>query len=47
MSFGAAYTSSDRTNQQAEFSTAKGDKADARTAGAKYDANNIYGDHVF
>ena len=42
MSFGAAYTSSDRTNQQAEFSTAKGDKADAWTAGAKYDANNIY-----
>ncbi|EGO8358698.1 porin OmpC [Escherichia coli] len=42
VSFGAAYTSSDRTNQQAEFSTAKGDKADAWTAGAKYDANNIY-----
>ncbi|MDA8481251.1 porin OmpC [Citrobacter sp. Awk 4] len=42
VTLGAAYTSSDRTNQQAEFSTAGGDKADAWTVGGKYDANNIY-----
>ena len=42
VSFGAAYTSSDRTNQQVNHSTAGGDKADAWTAGLKYDANNIY-----
>ncbi|ENB4893184.1 porin OmpC [Escherichia albertii] len=42
ISLGGAYTSSDRTNQQVEYSTAEGDKADAWTAGAKYDANNIY-----
>ncbi|HDS4829553.1 TPA: porin OmpC, partial [Citrobacter koseri] len=42
VSFGAAYTTSDRTNQQANHSTAGGDKADAWTAGLKYDANNIY-----
>ena len=40
--FGGAYTSSDRTNQQVNHSTAGGDKADAWTVGAKYDANNIY-----
>ncbi|HII4349923.1 TPA: porin OmpC [Enterobacter cloacae] len=39
---GAAYTSSDRTNEQVMNSTAGGDKADAWTAGLKYDANNIY-----
>ncbi|WP_343437059.1 porin OmpC [Enterobacter roggenkampii] len=45
---GAAYTSSDRTNDQviagsgAASQYAGGDKADAWTAGLKYDANNIY-----
>ncbi|KJI81303.1 porin, partial [Enterobacter asburiae] len=39
---GAAYTSSDRTNEQVMNTTAGGDKADAWTAGLKYDANNIY-----
>ncbi|MDI8743610.1 porin, partial [Salmonella enterica subsp. enterica serovar Montevideo] len=42
VSFGAAYTTSDRTNEQVNYSTAGGDKADAWTVGAKYDANNIY-----
>ena len=42
VSVGAAYTSSDRTNEQSHQSTAGGDKADAWTAGVKYDANNIY-----
>ena len=42
VTFGAAYTSSDRTNEQVNHSTAGGDKADAWTAGLKYDANNIY-----
>ncbi|EOW1325997.1 porin OmpC [Klebsiella aerogenes] len=42
VSFGAAYSSSDRTNEQTHQSTAGGDKADAWTAGVKYDANNIY-----
>ena len=42
VSFGAAYTSSDRTNEQVNHSTAGGDKADAWTTGLKYDANNIY-----
>jgi len=41
-SAGAAYTSSDRTNDQMTQTTAGGDKADAWTAGLKYDANNIY-----
>ncbi|MFK3658965.1 porin OmpC [Scandinavium sp. NPDC088450] len=41
-SAGAAYASSDRTNDQQTLSTAKGDKADAWTAGLKYDANNVY-----
>ncbi|HEY2454599.1 MAG TPA: porin OmpC [Scandinavium sp.] len=41
-SAGAAYTSSDRTDEQTNASTAGGDKADAWTAGLKYDANNIY-----
>jgi outer membrane protein N len=38
----AAYTSSDRTNDQVKNTTAHGDKADAWTTGLKYDANNIY-----
>ena len=42
VTLGAAYTSSDRTNEQVELSTAGGDKADAWTVGGKYDANNIY-----
>lgn len=42
ISAGAAYTSSDRTNDQVTNTTAGGDKADAWTAGLKYDANNIY-----
>ena len=44
VSFGAAYTTSDRTNQQATAggTVAGGDKADAWTTGLKYDANNIY-----
>jgi outer membrane protein N len=41
-SAGAAYTTSDRTNAQINNTTAGGDKADAWTAGLKYDANNIY-----
>ncbi|OUE55978.1 porin OmpC [Citrobacter amalonaticus] len=44
VSFGAAYTTSDRTNEQVNAGgrVAGGDKADAWTAGLKYDANNIY-----
>lgn len=47
ISFGAAYSSSDRTHNQLAAARssqryANGDKADARTVGAKYDANNIY-----
>ena len=44
-SAGAAYASSDRTNAQQNSTSAymaDGDKADAWTAGLKYDANNIY-----
>ncbi|EAO5311209.1 porin OmpC [Salmonella enterica] len=43
-SAGAAYTTSDRTNDHVSRGEqyAKGDKADAWTAGLKYDANNIY-----
>ena len=46
-SAGAAYASSDRTNDQENAAYgnsqyAGGDKADAWTAGLKYDANNIY-----
>ncbi|MEL4013589.1 porin OmpC [Dryocola clanedunensis] len=43
-SAGAAYASSDRSNDQQkyQYSNAGGDKADAWTAGLKYDANNIY-----
>jgi len=42
VSAGAAYTSSDRTTDQVRSTTAGGDKADAWTAGLKYDDNNIY-----
>ncbi|MBW7983158.1 porin OmpC [Enterobacillus tribolii] len=44
ISAGAAYTSSDRTNAQVNHggTYAGGDKADAWTAGLKYDANNVY-----
>ena len=44
VSFGAAYTTSDRTNEQVNAGgrVAGGDKADAWTAGLKYDTNNIY-----
>lgn len=41
-SVGAAYSASDRTNDQVNFTTAEGDKAEAWTIGAKYDANNLY-----
>ncbi|MDK9582941.1 porin OmpC [Lelliottia wanjuensis] len=44
-SAGAAYSSSDRTNDQVNSAGGRyagGDKADAWTAGLKYDANNIY-----
>ncbi len=41
-SVGAAYASSDRTNDQERASTAGGEKADVWTVGMKYDANNIY-----
>ena len=44
-SAGAAYSSSDRTNDQvnaAGGSMAGGDKAEAWTVGLKYDANNVY-----
>ncbi|MFO6296747.1 porin OmpC [Rahnella selenatireducens] len=40
ISAGAAYASSDRTNDQAADD--RGDKADVWTIGAKYDANNVY-----
>lgn len=39
---GAAYASSDRTNEQQSGSLAGGEKADVWTVGLKYDANNIY-----
>ncbi|MFP2239783.1 porin OmpC [Pseudescherichia vulneris] len=41
-SAGAAYASSDRTNEQETASTAGGERADVWTVGMKYDANNIY-----
>lgn len=40
LSLGAAYTSSDRTDEQTK--DFRGDRADAVTGGFKYDANNIY-----
>ena len=39
---GAAYASSDRTNEQQSASTAGGENADVWTFGLKYDANDIY-----
>ncbi|MDN0085973.1 porin OmpF [Yersinia nurmii] len=42
VSFGAGYSSSNRTDDQKRFSTAQGDKAQAWNVGAKYDANNVY-----
>lgn len=42
ISAGAAYASSDRTNDQIAYTNADGDKADVWTVGAKYDANNVY-----
>lgn len=47
LSLGAAYSSSDRTDGQTldgqyYYGYAAGDRADAVTAGIKYDANNIY-----
>ncbi|MFJ3459414.1 porin OmpC [Scandinavium goeteborgense] len=47
LSIGAAYASSDRTNDQTNAGYvnsqyAGGDKADAWTTGLKYDANNVY-----
>ncbi|WP_058910014.1 porin OmpC [Entomohabitans teleogrylli] len=42
ISAGAAYASSDRTNDQMNNTTAGGDKADAWTVGLKYDANKVY-----
>ncbi|ECU9385479.1 TPA: porin OmpC [Salmonella enterica subsp. diarizonae serovar 61:l,v:z35] len=41
-SVGAGYTASDRTNAQMTGTTANGSKAEAWTAGLKYDANNLY-----
>ncbi|MBU9819840.1 porin OmpC [Rahnella sp. BCC 1045] len=40
ISVGAAYASSDRTNDQSADN--RGDKADVWTIGAKYDANSVY-----
>ena len=49
LSLGAAYTSSDRTNDQVAYGKAAesigfagGEKAEAWTVGAKYDANSVY-----
>jgi outer membrane pore protein F len=42
ISVGAAYASSNRTDDQKLRSNERGDKADAWTVGAKYDANNVY-----
>ncbi|WP_297121504.1 porin OmpC [uncultured Enterobacter sp.] len=49
LSLGAAYSSSDRTNAQVAYGrsyegygVAAGDRAEAWTVGAKYDANNVY-----
>lgn len=49
LSLGAAYSSSDRTNKQVGFGKssedmgyAGGEKAEAWTVGAKYDANSVY-----
>lgn len=42
ISAGGAYTSSDRTNTQANSTLGKGDKANAWNAGLKYDNNGVY-----
>ncbi len=42
VNFGAAFSSSNRTDAQKTLSTANGDKAQVWNVGAKYDANNIY-----
>ena len=51
LTFGAAYSSSDRTNEQVAYGAgnynryskyAGGDRAEAWTVGAKYDANDLY-----
>jgi outer membrane pore protein F len=42
VSVGAAYSGSDRTDDQTTKSTAQGKNAEAWTVGAKYDANNVY-----
>lgn len=42
VSLGAAYSSSNRTLAQKEYTSAGGNVADAWTVGAKYDANNVY-----
>ncbi|KAE9797995.1 porin, partial [Escherichia coli] len=42
ISAGAAFASSDRTNEQQYGTTANGEKAEAWTVGLKYDANDIY-----
>ncbi|EKN4694177.1 porin OmpF [Yersinia ruckeri] len=42
VTFGAGYSSSNRTTTQKDFTTADGDKAQVWNIGAKYDANNVY-----
>lgn len=42
VSAAAAYASSDRTNDQVNYSIAGGDKAEVWTTGLKYDANGLY-----
>ena len=42
ISAGAAFSASDRTNEQEFGTTAGGEKAEAWTVGLKYDANDIY-----
>jgi len=42
VSVGAAYATSDRTDQQQALAYGKGDKAEIWTTGLKYDNNNIY-----
>lgn len=42
VTFGAGYSSSNRTVAQKDLTTADGDKAQVWNIGAKYDANNVY-----
>ncbi|MCW6567996.1 porin OmpF [Yersinia ruckeri] len=42
VTFGAGFSSSNRTDTQKHFTTAGGDKAQVWNVGAKYDANNVY-----